>query len=556
MESLGRYEAMAYGPIGKEVIASQPFTEADPIGVHAAILALFSAALNGHVTQSGGRPIVCWTCLVGRSGGGAKGTALEAAEHILGDALGDFLYVHRRMGISSGPSLINVLYEQYTDSLATEGGPDGRILVVEEEWQTQLRRTSRCPSFPGVFRTAWDGKTVANTTKGKRVGEREEQKVDEPLMGFHAHIQPGVWKRYISATEALGGTFNRILAVNVEMARVLPEPENGEDRPIFSYEPSKALKLAYDWARKEKRVMTMSTAARRRYDQLRLRYLKATAELPEVEAAFFERSAEQVKRVAGVLTAANRKTLIPREAIDAAAAFVDYSIESVRGLMADAGAGTGKAPMELDERIRKTLRKYGGEMRRAHLGRALGAGRFSSEEIDAELEAMPDIEVEEEERDVKRSGAKPRIVRLLKQEGEEKGTVPAQTREPVQASTPVPALNAADAETLLTLYADWASKEANAGKSLSDFLAAMQPPVEAPAPKAPAKRSTAPRKASGSSAEKTAVPRPRGTAAKKSTATKKKTAPKSPAKKAVSARGAKKTVTATPVVAEQGEIWQ
>jgi hypothetical protein len=67
VESNTRYEAMAYGPIGREVLDSQPYTEADPIGVHAALLALFSAAINGHVVQPGDRPVVVWTALVGRS---------------------------------------------------------------------------------------------------------------------------------------------------------------------------------------------------------------------------------------------------------------------------------------------------------------------------------------------------------------------------------------------------------------------------------------------------------------------------------------------------------
>lgn len=524
METQGRYEDMAYGPIGKEVLASQPYTEADPIGVHAAMLALFSAATNGHVTQPGGRPIVVWTALVGRSSIGCKGTALEAAEHILSEGLGTFLNIHRRGGISSGPSLINTLHEQHEKSLLTDGGPDGRIVVIEEEWQNQLRRTNRCPTFSGNFRTVWDGKTVTNTTKGKKAGEREEQRVDSPLMGFHSHIQPGAWSKYISSTEALGGSYNRILPVLVEMSKVLPSPEDGEERPIYQYEPSKAFKLAYEWARKEPRVMTLSSAARKRYDQLRMQYLEETAKLPEVLASFIERSAEQVWRVAAVLTAANRKTLIPLDAVEAAAAFVNYSIDSVTTLQSNAGSTGGRTPTPLDELIRRALHKRADrEATRSQLYRALGSGRFTADEIEQEATLMPDVEIYTPPRKVGRSGAPARLFRLIEAEP---------TPEPKAATVP----QQAEAEAFLNQYAEWAGQAGNAGKSFTDFLSHLQQAAKPPARKAAAKRSAAP---------SSTTTRTRGTAAKKATAkTAAKAVAKTPAQRTVSAAGAKKTAAA------------
>lgn len=516
METKSRYEAMAYGPIGKEVIASQPFTEADPIGVHAAILALFSAALNGHVVQPGDRPIVCWTCLVGRSSIGCKGTALEAAEHILDSALSDFLKVHFRKGITSGPSLINALHEQHESSLATEGGPDGRIIVIEDEWQNQLRRTRTCPTFSGVFRTVWDGKTVVNTTKGRKPGEGE-QRVDEPLMGFHSHIQPGAWAKYISSTEALGGSYNRILPVKVHMSKVLP-PVEGEERHIKAYQPGKALKLAYDWARKEKRVMTLSPAARRRFHQIRVDYLEEIAELPELLASFIERSAEQVWRVAAVLTAANRKTVIPADAVDAAKAFVDFSIESVKQLQSETASAPGRSVLTLEEKIRRALTNHG-ELTRSRLYQVLGGGRYHPDVIYAECMAMPDVEVVKDEREG--SGARAVKYRLIEHQD-----------EPEEMGESKPAPKPEDAAALLTAYAEWAEQEGNKGKSVSDFLAALQSP-KVPAPrKTAAKRATTPRK--------TAAAQSRGTAAKK-TAAAKTPAKKTAAKKATSGQARKKT---------------
>ncbi|MGW0087864.1 DUF3987 domain-containing protein [Streptomyces sp. NPDC003328] len=527
VETEGQYEAMAYGAIGKEVLGVMPYTEASPIGVHAAILALFSAAVNGRVVQPGDRPTVVWTALAGRSSIGCKGTALEAAEWILAPALSDFLDVHRRQGISSGPSLINALYEQHEKSLVTEGGADGRLVVIEEEWQNQLRRTNRCPIFSGVFRSAWDGKMVSNTTKGKKAGEREEQRVDMPLLGFHSHIQPGAWSKYISDSEALGGSYNRILPVWVQRSKYLPTPEEGEGRPVYDYQPTKALKLAYEWARKEKRTMALNTAARKRFDELRMQYEEENAARPEVLSSFFERASEQVWRVAAILTAANRKTLITREAVEAARHFVDYSIASVTQLVNNSTTTHNRGiNLALDERIRKALRSRGGEMTLSQLYRALGSGRFTAEEIQDECEGMPDIELETI-RETKRAGSKPTIVRLVEVKEEEER--PAQVRE--AASVPHPA----EAEALLTLYAEWASKDENKGKSLSDFLTSHTNPPAPPAKKAAAKRSAAPRKAAATATSST-TPRQRGTA---STPARKATA-----KKAASPRAAKKTAAA------------
>ncbi|WP_158690346.1 DUF3987 domain-containing protein [Streptomyces sp. PsTaAH-124] len=515
-----------------------PYTEADPIGVFAALLALFSAGINGKVVQAGDRPTVVWTGLVGRSSIGCKGTAKECADWILDEPLGDFLRQRTRSGISSGPSLVSALHQQYERSLTQEDGPDGRLLVVEEEWQNQLRRTNRCPTFAGQFRTAWDGKSVSNLTKAKSASDTQnEQMVERPLLGFHAHIQPGAWNKYISATEALGGSYNRILPVSVEMSKVLPEPE-GSDREIYKYRPGRALALAYEWARKEKRVMVLSSPARKRYDEIRREYLTANAKLPEVLASFFERSSEQVKRVACVLTAANRRTEVPLAAVEAAKAFVDYSIQSVTQLHNDALAfSTRREMLTLEDKIRKALQTHG-KMTRTQLYKSVGAGRFTAAEVGREADEMPDVEVWVDSAS-RRTGPKPTYYRLVEREELED--------EPLEGKPTVP--HQAEAETLLNAYADWASLPGNEGKSVPDFLAHVQeaakvpvePSAKPPVKKVVRKRAASPRKApeaSGGTVAKT--PKARGTAARKA-------ATKTPAKKtapaAVSEQGGKKEPT-------------
>ncbi|MFD7257186.1 hypothetical protein [Streptomyces sp. NPDC059874] len=474
-----RFDAMAYGPLGKAVRDAMPHTEADPIGVLAAVLALYSAALNGNVRQPNGRPVVVWTALAGRSKIGRKGYALGTAEAILSDSVGDFLSVRTRQGLSSGPALVTTLYEAVESSRATETGPDGRIMVVDEEWSATLKRTNRCPTYSSVFRTAWDGKRVVNTTKGKTPGERDEQAVERPALGFHAHIQPGAWAKYISQAEALGGSYNRILPVLTERSKLLP---TSDENPLDSIKPSSALRLAYEWACKQERAMTLSPAARRLYDELRAEYEDEMAEMPESLSCFVERSDENVLRVACVLTAAFRKTVITKEAIEAAKAFVEFSIDSVKQLVTEAASFAARPVMALDDRIRKVLREKG-PLSRTHLYRALGSGRFSADMIMAEVEAMPDVVAEKQVAEG-RSGQKPVIFRLIEQEDQEQ-----EINEDLTAiKTPAAAARTRSARKAATSKAP--AKPATAAKTPAARKSAARPPAKKTAAKRTAKKPT------------------------------------------------------------------
>ncbi|MFB7027194.1 MULTISPECIES: DUF3987 domain-containing protein [unclassified Streptomyces] len=407
MDEKARYDPMAYGPIGAAVKAAMPHTEADPIGVHAAVLALFSAAINGKLSQPDGRPVVVWTALAGRSRVGRKGYALATAEKVLSDAIGEWLDLRRQGGISSGPSLVQTLWETEQDSLTSEGGLDGRTLVIDEEWPTTLQLTKRCPKYSGVLRTSWDGKRISNVTK--KDGKRVEITVNEPSLGFHVHIQPALWAKYISATEAAGGSYNRILPVMVEKSKRLRRADY-QGSPLDSIQVSASLRLAYEWAQKEHRRMELSAAAADRFDDISVGYEDDLEELPEDVSCFIERSEEQVMRVACVLMAAERKTVITVKALEAAKAFVDYSIASVKQLISQSNVTKSRTIQPLDVKIRQKLEMYGGELTSTQLYRALSS-RYSAAQIFNIVEDMADVEVIEHKQ--QRPGANPVIFKLV-----------------------------------------------------------------------------------------------------------------------------------------------
>ncbi|MGK5496409.1 DUF3987 domain-containing protein [Streptomyces sp. URMC 125] len=424
LAEVASFKDMAYGPIGEAVKKAMPYTEADEIGVYAAALSMYAAAINGTVTFRR-RPVGVWTVLVGRSSGGRKGTASDTARAMLDTAIDDFLFDRTVSGITSGPSLVNHLWKTEVDSLTSRDGVDGRVLLMEEEWAATLKRSRRCPTFSQQLRTAWDGKAIRNITKGK--GEEARQEVTRPLLGFHAHITPAEWTRHVSSDEALGGTFNRLLPVMVERSKMLPSRDDDDESDwTLDIPRADALKEAYEWARETPRSIGFTKQAATRYDELRWEIEDHLAELPEEVACFMERTTEQVSRVAAVLAASEMKTKISVKALNAAWAFVRYSMATVEYLIKNAGE-TGRRIKPLSEVIRDALIACGGEATSTEL-HAKVKNRTNAAGLKAEVEAMPNVEVVKVK--TGKPGAPKVVYRLKTEESEVKPEPQDQGQDP------------------------------------------------------------------------------------------------------------------------------
>ncbi|WP_326827438.1 DUF3987 domain-containing protein [Streptomyces sp. NBC_01751] len=404
------FEQMAYGPMGKIVKEAMPTSEADPIGVWAAGLSLYSAAISRTVRLDNRRPVVVWTVLAGRSAIGRKGYALNTATAILGKTkIGGFIHTRRRDGIANGPTLVDTLSKLELETVGQDGGIDGRAIVVEEEWAAVLKDQKRCSKFSTLFRLAWDGKPISNRTKKDGL-----QSVAQPLLGFHAHITPGEWGKYVSSSEALGGSYNRLLPVLVERSKMLPY----NNKPKVP--DTAAIQEAFEWATEESRVMSFTREAGERYDEIRAEVEAKMAELPELLASYMERAAEQVQRVAAVLAATEMSEDISKEAVEAAWAFVSYSMASVEKLVKDAATdgGSPKPMKSPEELIRDVLKRHGGDAPSSALLRALW-GRMNAAGIKDAVADMDDVEMITEKS--KGRGAPKTIYRLLGHEDQGQG---------------------------------------------------------------------------------------------------------------------------------------
>ncbi|MCX4684692.1 YfjI family protein [Kitasatospora purpeofusca] len=367
-----------YGPIGRAVEKVSPYVECDPVGIYVAALSMWSAAIGQTVkvsSRGNARPALVWSALVGGTGKG-KGTALRAAQHIMKPALGRFLETHTTSGITSGASLVNHLAEQVEATEETEAGRDVRALVIEEEWSETLRRVRRDASFTAKLRSAWDGAPIRNTTKA------EAQSVDDPALVMHTHITPSDWTKYIGATEAAGGSYNRIMPFTLGAVPMLDD--DGATLPeVDGWD----ITQAYYWAAGDRHTVSLGEDARSLWKVIR-RYARIISEsLPEAQAVYVERTAEQTIRVAACLAASERCDVIDRTCLSAAFSLVRYSVRCAVSITGGTeSAKPARRVPTLAEKVRARIEMNGGKARSSDLLPYVGA---SADEV----KALPGVKV-------------------------------------------------------------------------------------------------------------------------------------------------------------------
>jgi hypothetical protein len=148
--------------------------------------------------------------------------------------------------------------------------------------------------------------------------------------------------------------------------------------------------------------------------------------MPELLASYMERAAEQVQRISAVLASTEMTEEISTAAVEAAWAFVSFSMASVEKLVKDAASDSGPKSMQApDDMIRDVLKRYGGEAQSSALLRALW-GRMNAAGIKETVETMDDVEMVKEKSGGR--GAPKTIYRLIghqdQDQGEEKAEKP------------------------------------------------------------------------------------------------------------------------------------
>ncbi|MGW2579910.1 DUF3987 domain-containing protein [Streptomyces virginiae] len=360
----GSRDVVFYGPIGRAVKQIAPYVETDPVGIYAACLSVWSMAIGNRVFLDAGyrrSPLVS-TAVVAETGAG-KGVSLEASRHIMSDSIGRDIELRETSGLTSGAALVDHVYRQMVRTEEAYGIADTRVLVIEEEWREILERTARDSSFTSKIRHCWDCAVLRNTTKKKSENDTP-QEVRNARVVFHTHITPSDWRKFVSFTDAAGGSFNRILPIALDdvpllRSRKLPKVDTSD------------LVTAFDWASSERHVIRLTKAADHLSWVLRRAERVLLKTLPKHQGDFVSRTAEQTLRVAALLATTEGADLVTRAHMDAAVTFVRHSVRTVLDLTKDGPGKKAKATPE--DRVLAELTKHPGGLRSAVLQRASGA---------------------------------------------------------------------------------------------------------------------------------------------------------------------------------------
>ncbi|MFD4997379.1 DUF3987 domain-containing protein [Streptomyces buecherae] len=278
-----------------------------------------------------------------------------------------------------------------------------------------LRRVKRDASFTTKLRAAWDGATLRNTTKD------EAEEVRDPAMVLHAHVTPSDWAKYVGQSEAAGGSYNRILPFLLGSVPMLDD-----DRLSLPKVNGSELSDAYAWATARPRVITLAEDARPTWRIVR-RYARILGEsLPEAQAVFIERTAEQTLRVAACLAASECSETITDEILSAAFTLVRRSVQDAVRIAAGHGHLAGavnKVRPSLADKVRARIELHGGRATSSQVLPYVGATA-------AEVKELPGIAVT-----VERSGktGRPATVFTIR------GDAPVHAEQPDPTPQPMPA---------------------------------------------------------------------------------------------------------------------
>ncbi|WP_366916401.1 hypothetical protein [Streptomyces sp.] len=226
-------------------------------------------------------------------------------------------------------------------------------------------------------------------------------------MVLHAHITPSDWTKYVAASDALGGSYNRILPFLLASVPMLDD-----DWVTLPEVDGRDVADAYGWATARPRVITLGEDARPLWRIVR-RYARILGEaLPEEQAAFIERTAEQTLRFAACLAASECSERITVEMLSAAFTLVRRSVQdAVRITKGATSPKVKRQPLSLADKVRARIEMHGGRATSSQVLPFVGATA-------AEVKALPGIVVT-----VERSGktGRPATVFSLRGDGSENG---------------------------------------------------------------------------------------------------------------------------------------
>jgi hypothetical protein len=332
--------AAFYGITGRITRAIAPHTEADVAAILIQFLIaggcaighgpFFMVGATAHYTN-------LFTCLVGRTSRGRKGSALDFVTWVMKEVDRPWVDTCLAKGLSSGEGLIYAVRDQlikkeqikkngkYTDEVqeyvADFGVDDKRLFVTEAEFSRSFKAMSRESNILSeVIRTSWDNGNLRSMVKNN------PYKANGAHIAIVGHITREELQTSLLECDFFNGFANRFLWPCVQRSNVLPF--GGTITLGDLSQEITELETAVRWSRN---VMEMERDqdADKLWESI---YPELTADIPGRFGAAIARGEGQVLRLSMVFALLDKSIVIRADHLRAALALWQYCVDSARHL--------------------------------------------------------------------------------------------------------------------------------------------------------------------------------------------------------------------------------
>ncbi len=305
------------------------FTEADPVGVLASILAFVGNVVGtGPHCMVGGtkHSLKFWPVLVGDTAVSRKGDGWKMASFVAGLSSPKWKEKRVRLGgLSSGEGLIWEVRDEITkwikgkEEITDQGELDKRLTVVETEFARVLQSMERQGNtLSAIVRQAYDGEELRTLTKNTPANSTGAHIT---LIG---HITREELIRSLYEVEVSNGFANRFTFLAVKRSKLLPEPDVLE--PDVIGDLSRLLTKRLNAAR--------NVGLMRRTKQAKPRWAEIYAELAEppdgMVGSLVARAAPQILRLSAIYALLDGKAAIHTVHLERAYDLYQYAERSAR----------------------------------------------------------------------------------------------------------------------------------------------------------------------------------------------------------------------------------
>ena len=333
--------ACLYGLVGDVARAGSETTEANPYAVAANFIAFMGCAVGRGPYMPVGNT---WhharqfMLHIGRSGRGRKGDAVSLIgriERALKPLSQDATPQVHRGGLSSREGLVYLVHDGFMDG--KEEVPailDKRLLVIESEFANVLHQGKReGNTLSAALRDCWDGVSLKPATKSNRLW------ATDPHIAMIGAVTPSELLGLMASRELKNGFANRFMMLWAERPKLMafPRATRQEDVDALAERVLEVLQFcqAERWADKDHMRVDLSQDARNRYEVLYYGELNDNSAGERI-TALIERRAPMLLRLAMLFALCDLTSTVEVRHINAALAWVRYSVESVKFIFASA----------------------------------------------------------------------------------------------------------------------------------------------------------------------------------------------------------------------------